>query len=130
MRYFAIFLLGTLLLSCGSAGNQRDNSGRPPSTGSGDFTLRFNPVRSLADRPELSLELAFDSGWERIAVVDRDPQRPVVSSLLRTMGSAPEKTVTVSGELTRRTVSWGQGHASRILKVKTITASTAGSPDR
>ena len=121
MRYSAIILLAVLLFSCGHSSPQRHESREPVAPGSGVFTVRFNPVRSLADRPELALELLAKNGWERVAVVDEDPGQPIVDSLLRTMRSSPESTVNVSGELTKDTVVWGRGHASRILEVDAIS---------
>ena len=123
MRYCAIFLLIGLLLACGSTKPQGDSIIKPLPTDTGTFTLRFNPVKSLSARPELALELAFGKHWERIAIADADPERPVTARLLEVMRTTPDANVTVTGELTRSTVSWGRGHVSRILEVDAIHGS-------
>lgn len=126
MRYSAIILLSSILLACGNSAPQRHTLTEPLASGSGLFTLRFNPVRSLADRPELALEVSSRNGWERVAVIDEDPGRPVVARMLRTLSATPENTVTVFGELTSDTLSWGQGHASRVLEIERISDAPTG----
>ena len=120
MRYSAIFLLGAALFSCGPGGSQLRDDIRPIPADTGVFTLRFNPVKSLAGRPELSLEMSFGKHWERVAIVADDGAELVVKQLLESVTETPEGVVKVSGELTDNTVNWGQGHSSRVLEIDAI----------
>jgi hypothetical protein len=120
MRFSAIFLLGSILLSCAAPATNLSLRPLPLEADEGVFTLRYNPVESLVERPDLSTEIGFDDLWERISIEDPSNREGLVKSLLQEMRESPEKIRRVRGDLKRRSTPWGQGHRSRVLVVLDI----------
>ena len=115
MRILAIIFVSGLWLGCSGAPSKMATHWRPSPTGTAVYTVRLNPPVSLADSPQLSVEIECGDGWERIALEAPDEVPGAVDALFKKLETHPQHSIRVMGTLLGRTVPWGEGHHSRVL---------------
>ena len=82
--------------------------------------VRMNAPVNLSDHPHLSTEIQSGIGWERVALESPENVPGTVDALLAELEKSPRVLKKIRGRLLSRTVPWGRGHHSRVLRVLEI----------
>ncbi len=117
MRILAILFLTGLFTACGTTQSSRTVQWSPKPTGTDIFLVRMNAPVSLSDHPHLSTEIQCGAGWERVALESPENAPGTVDALLAELEESPRAVKKVKGRLLSRTVPWGRGHHSRVIRV-------------
>ncbi len=116
------FALSAFALSAFATGCGADPRapGPPAPTlvdGEAVYPVRFNPPPCLTEGPEVSVEVATPSGWERVALEDADEDTPQVRTLLADFARAPGDVRQVRAKLTNQLRPYGRQHVARVLRL-------------
>ena len=115
MKIATTILIALAMFAWGGGSGPKVVEAPPLLRGEGLYTLRYNPAASLSDRMELCAELKGSERWERVALEDPTETETLSSDLQKRFSEKPLETVVVKADLTRRVVTWGSDHGSRVL---------------
>ncbi len=128
MSRLTTILLILFQLSCGAAPGGSSRVSSVASTGDGLFPVRFNPPKSLVERPCLAFEIQFQGRWERVAIQDNPGADISCASLRRDFADKSADTLWMKLTIRSATAPWGHGHASRIVIPQEFIIEPSGEP--